>query len=70
MYCLPWLPGRKVYTRWRPEEEEELERLVERHGVGNWAAMLEDGKNVFDPERTGVNLKDKWRVIQRGLNAA
>jgi hypothetical protein len=30
--------------------------------------ILEAGKSVFDPERTGVNLKDKWRVIQRGLD--
>ena len=33
----------------------ELERLVEEHGVGQWAAILVDGS--FDPHRTAVDLK-------------
>lgn len=67
---VPSPPGRKVYTRWSEDEEHELTRLVQQYGVGNWSAILEAGKNVFISERTGVSLKDKWRVIQRGLQAS
>lgn len=30
-----------------------------------WQRILESGFGVFDPSRTGVDLKDKWRNMQR-----
>ena len=54
--------GRKPYKRFSKEEEEELVRLQPTYGK-DWKGMLEAGKDVFEVERTSVNLKDKWRII-------
>jgi len=59
--------GRKVVKRWSAAEVAELTRLVERH-PREWGLILKKGQGTFAPERTDVNLKDKWRNIinQRG----
>ena len=57
--------GRKAYTRWTKAQETELARLVELHGVGSWARIMEAGRDVFGADRTAVNLKDKWRVLTK-----
>jgi len=55
-------------AKWTPQEEENLARGVAVYGVGNWAAILNAYK--FDPKRTTISLKDKWRnmvkLIERG----
>ena len=56
---------------WSSKEEETLIAGVERHGDGpggSWAKILQDEE--FGPllsERTGVNLKDKWRNLKRKM---
>eukprot|EP00795_Rhopilema_esculentum_P001389 gene1389-15800_t len=50
----------------RPFSEEEVEWLrrgVKRYGFGNWATILRN--YPFPSKRTAVNLKDKWRNIER-----
>ena len=47
--------------KWSPDEERELARGVERHGMGKWKAILADGKGVFDANRTNVDLKARAR---------
>ena len=60
--------GRKVYTRFSAEEAEELKRLVDLLGMSNWSGILEDGnKRGFFLHRTAVNLKDKWRTIEKAM---
>eukprot|EP00908_Phaeocystis_cordata_P003869 Transcript_14248.p1 GENE.Transcript_14248~~Transcript_14248.p1 ORF type:complete len:493 (+),score=142.56 Transcript_14248:171-1481(+) len=44
------------------EEEEALRRGVQRHGH-NWATIL--GSGSFQPQRTNVDLKDKWRNMRK-----
>lgn len=48
--------------RWTREEEERLLEGLRKHGPGNWKSILRD----FDfGDRTNVNLKDKWRNMQK-----
>jgi len=35
---------------------------VQKHGVGNWAAVVSDGG--LPVRRTNVQVKDKWRTMQ------
>jgi hypothetical protein len=46
--------GHLQRTRWQPEEEAELIRLVKQHGRGNWAAIVAGGQDVF-VDRTPVS---------------
>jgi hypothetical protein len=52
---------------WSDAEVAALRRGHARHGHKHnvWAAILADPelKDSFDPKRTGVNLKDKWRIM-------
>lgn len=57
-----WLLQR---TRWQPEEEAELIRLVKQHGRGNWAAIVAQGQNVF-VDRTPVSALE-GRMSDGGL---
>ena len=51
--------SRKKYRRWTEEETENLRQGVERWGT-KWALILQSYD--FD-ERTGVDLKDRWRNL-------
>ena len=44
-------------------EEDELRRGVRLHGNGAWATILRTGS--FAPHRTNVDLKDKWRNMNK-----
>ena len=58
--------GRKIYTRFSPEEEDELIRLIGVHGIGQWEKIREIGViRGFFEDRTATNLKDKWRNIEK-----
>jgi len=57
------LPRRRI--RWSKEETEKLRELQAENGT-SWAAILEAGRDVFDPVRTAVDLKDKWRNMNKG----
>lgn len=46
------------------DEENALIKGVQRFGEGKWALILKEYKSHFI-ERTGVNLKDKWRNIKK-----
>ncbi|XP_070539737.1 telomeric repeat-binding factor 2-like isoform X3 [Ptychodera flava] len=47
---------------WSQEEIYNLKQGVKRHGTGNWRTIL----NTYEfNNRTNVNLKDKWRVMER-----
>jgi len=53
--------GRKKYT------DEEVDRLLDgvmRYGIGHWADILAENRDVFK-NRTSVDLKDKWRNIKK-----
>ena len=50
---------RRIFTA---KEEEWLWDGVRKYGVGNWKTILE---SYPFSERTSVNLKDKYRVIQK-----
>ena len=58
--------GRKKKQYWSDEEVKELERLVKKYGESNWKKIQTEGAGVFDPARTNVHLKDKWRTMQKG----
>lgn len=56
---LPIVPGRK---KWSVEETKWLEEGVRLYGEGNWAKILSKYNFVG---RTSVNLKDRWRTLQK-----
>ncbi len=39
-------------------------RGVRKYGTGNWAQILQDDNYTFN-NRKGVDLKDKWRNLQK-----
>lgn len=53
---------RRKPKRWSELEEETLRTAVRKLGEGNWTAIL--NTYTFD-NRTGVDLKDKWRNMER-----
>ncbi|XP_067657003.1 telomeric repeat-binding factor 2-like [Haliotis asinina] len=53
-----YVGGRKF---WTPKEEEDFFKAVQEFGVGNWASM----KSHLKTFRSSVNLKDKWRNLER-----
>lgn len=50
--------------RWSDKETHNLLRGVEKHGVGNWQAILRDEELGFD-NRTSSSLKDRYRTCRR-----
>ncbi|XP_062107079.1 uncharacterized protein LOC133818310 [Humulus lupulus] len=53
---------------WTAEEEEMLRDGVHKFSITRnivlpWKKILEYGRHVFDPSRTPVDLKDKWRNL-------
>ena len=58
---------KKQRVRFTKEEERAIKdgaRLL--NGNANmWAAILEKYKKVFHPSRTSVDLKDKWRNMNK-----
>lgn len=70
---LPWEKERKVcspeerkkHCKWTKDEEDALERGVKEFGTGKWAKILSVHADAFNPKRTGVDLKDKWRTLSR-----
>ncbi|KAH7295305.1 hypothetical protein KP509_27G042100 [Ceratopteris richardii] len=57
-------PKRRKFKRWTVEEENILRKEVERYGKGVWKHILSKHRDVFEG-RTEVDLKDKWRNIER-----
>ncbi|XP_077365145.1 telomeric repeat-binding factor 1 [Festucalex cinctus] len=58
----PVISPRRTYQRWTSVLDMRLMQGVRRHGKGKWHHILQD----FDFEgRTGVMLKDRWRVLER-----
>jgi hypothetical protein len=50
-----------------------MQEGVKRFSVGGnsgfqWKSILEFGNGKFDPTRTTVDLKDKWRNLLKGLS--
>lgn len=57
-------PGRRTsYLRFTQEEENMLEDGVRVFGSGNWKRILHSYR--FHPKRSPVDLKDKWRNLNR-----
>lgn len=54
---------RRPRLNWTAEEETELIDLVKLFGRGSWIEIRDKGAGVFDPLRTAVDLKDKWRNL-------
>ncbi|XP_074328747.1 uncharacterized protein LOC141666577 isoform X3 [Apium graveolens] len=55
-------------SAWKVEEEDMLKKGVLKHSelVNKnipWKKILEEGRDVFDENRTPADLKDKWRNI-------
>jgi len=46
---------------WSATEEELVYKGVQKYGVGNWASI----HSHFVPNRTNVDIKDKWRTMER-----
>jgi len=57
--------GRRVAVPWTEEEEEQLKELYKqiRHTTRVWRDILKSG--TFEAGRTSVDIKDKWRNLQK-----
>ncbi|KAI0321150.1 hypothetical protein OF83DRAFT_1161950 [Amylostereum chailletii] len=55
------LPEKKARKKWTMEETQMLVDGCNRHGVGNWKAILNDPTLSFD-NRSPVDLKDRFRT--------
>ncbi|KAH1226164.1 Single myb histone 4 [Glycine max] len=55
---------RRRKRKWSSLEEETLRAGVKMFGEGNWASIRSFYSNVFE-NRSGVDLKDKWRNMIR-----
>lgn len=51
--------------RWTSEEEQALCHAVLKHGRGNWQRILGDSNFSCLRGRTNVQLKDKWKNIEK-----
>ncbi|KAL1248791.1 hypothetical protein QQF64_022109 [Cirrhinus molitorella] len=48
--------------KWTEKEDRKLKAGVRKYGEGKWRMILND----FDfDNRTGVNLKDRWRILKK-----
>lgn len=61
--------ARRKIKRWNEVETSLLIELVKQFGKGKWKRVLELGVGTFDEHRTTVDLKDKWRNLERSGNA-
>ena len=61
----PNAPARRKIKRWDEAETKLLVELVTQHGKGKWKLVLLAGAATFDTHRTTVDLKDKWRNLER-----
>lgn len=57
-------PRKKVQKRrrWTPEEKNAVKEGVKMYGVGNWASIKKEYKDILQ-NRTGVQIKDVWRTM-------
>lgn len=55
--------ARRKRVAWTPAEIESLQNGVRIHGESAWSAILDDTNLRFHPNRTQVDLKDKWRNL-------
>ncbi|KHN18665.1 Telomeric repeat-binding factor 1 [Glycine soja] len=55
---------RRRKRKWSSLEEETLRAGVKMFGEGNWATIRSFYSNIFE-NRSGVDLKDKWRNMIR-----
>uniref|UniRef100_A0A3B4A1F8 Uncharacterized protein n=1 Tax=Periophthalmus magnuspinnatus TaxID=409849 RepID=A0A3B4A1F8_9GOBI len=54
--------ARIILEKWSWEEDRQLISGVKRHGLGQWAHILQD----YDfGNRTGTMLKDRWRTLKK-----
>ncbi|AEE29593.1 TRF-like 3 [Arabidopsis thaliana] len=60
--------GRKLHRAWTISEVEKLVEGVSKYGVGKWTEIK---KLSFSPytHRTTVDLKDKWRNLQKASSS-
>ena len=58
------LPVCQQRVGWTYKEEVDLYKGVQKYGVGNWAVIKKDPTFHFT-SRTSVNLKDKWRNLEK-----
>ncbi|GAV81097.1 Myb_DNA-binding domain-containing protein, partial [Cephalotus follicularis] len=63
-YKLTKFARRRTMKRWSQEEEDALRKAVVKFGKGNWKVILNSNRDSF-PERSEVDLKDKWRNMTR-----
>ena len=56
--------GRKSKQMFSQEEVDALREGVAKHGKGRWKDILLESQHVFQ-DRTTMDLKDKWRNIER-----
>ncbi|PVF94724.1 hypothetical protein CPB86DRAFT_740042 [Serendipita vermifera] len=54
---------KKARKKWTLEETKMLHDGCNKHGVGNWKSILDDPELHFDPDRTPVDLKDRFRTF-------
>ena len=57
--------ARRPRTPWSRDEVAALELGVSTLGEGHWGIVLERYAARFHSRRTDVDLKDKWRNLQR-----
>ena len=59
---------KRVYTRerkdWTEEETQQLLKGVAIYGKGKWKKILGNGGLTFNPHRTAVDLKDRYRTCR------
>ena len=53
---------RRRQLKWLPQEDAELRRLIEAHGIGEWQLLCEEGRAVFRG-RGPEDLSDRWRAL-------
>ncbi|XP_057544000.1 uncharacterized protein LOC130823384 isoform X2 [Amaranthus tricolor] len=68
------IPARRKKVPWTAEEEDMLMKAVNIFAKGDdrvvpWKVILQCGGSVFQPGRTAVDLKDKWRNLSRKMAA-
>ncbi|KAL0917839.1 hypothetical protein M5K25_012936 [Dendrobium thyrsiflorum] len=63
-------PSRRMILIWKPEEEKILEEAMQKipkneDGGIPWTKILEYGRFFLHESRTTIDLKDKWRNMQK-----
>lgn len=66
---LPKGQKRKKTVRWSDAETAALRRGQGKHG-NKWTAILKEERVHFHASRTSVDLKDKWRSLEKTRNTA